>query len=754
MSEIKAENKSLKLLNGFLLTLVLPLLIYCFYILFAEKTNYSFIFLIITSICLGLFLQIQLPRSKIHISFTEAVIFFALLTFNIEAAVILSAVDTLFSMFYMRKKGVNLKNATIIQNLAIAVTSTSITGFAVYKVFPYELTNHSFENTNVLVGILCLFTLIQFLLTSVFISAISSLKTGAKIWRIWFENCINALILFAVNAVVAGLMLKAVERFDALLVVSTLAIAAIAYFTYRRYVNDVKDTVAQVEIAERARAEQAENHVTELQHYIKELEESTVALQKSEKKLRYTAFHDTLTDLPNRNKFLEHLQNLIEKSKIDRDLKFAVIHLNVNRFKTINDSLGHSTGNLLLQSIAKRLFDLIGIDDLAARLGSDEFAVIFDKLSNLDEAVLFAKKISQKLSEPYTLDNRQVFTSVSIGIALTSTHYDNAENLLRDANIAMFDAKDKDKPFSLFDQNMHIQAVNKLQIETDLRYAIKNREFVVYYQPIIDLEKLELIGFEALMRWNHPQKGMIMPSDFIPVSETTGLIVPMTLWILRESCENIVKWQNKYNLNKDLLISVNLSGKHFASPDLVQQIQKIVEETGINVKYLKMEITESAVMENAETAIQMLKQIRELGVQLSIDDFGTGYSSLSYLHRFPINTLKVDRSFVRTMEAATENGEIVRTIIALAKSLKLNVIAEGIESIHQLHQLRILGCEYGQGYLFSRPVPVNEAEKILTDTGRWKAILPKQNQDRNEMENDFSALELDDRLSDTHEIIQ
>ena len=227
------------------------------------------------------------------------------------------------------------------------------------------------------------------------------------------------------------------------------------------------------------------------------------------------------------------------------------------------------------------------------------------------------------------------------------------------------------------------------------------------------------------MRWQHPQRGLVPPFEFIPVSEMTGLIVPMTLWILRESCEQIVKWQKSLKLKKNLIVSVNLSGKHFAHPDLVEQVEKIIKETGIDVKCLKLEITESAVMENAESAIRMLKQIRELGVHLSIDDFGTGYSSLSYLHRFPINTLKIDRSFVCTMEDGSENGEIVRTIIALAKSLNLSVIAEGIESIHQLHQLRVLGCEFGQGYLFSRPVPEEEATRLLTDRHRWQSILPQ-----------------------------
>ena len=291
----------------------------------------------------------------------------------------------------------------------------------------------------------------------------------------------------------------------------------------------------------------------------------------------------------------------------------------------------------------------------------------------------------------------------------------------------MYHAKETEKSFAVFDQDMHLRAVQLMQIETDLRTAVERNELVAYYQPIINLDTLELIGFESLMRWQHPQRGLVPPIEFIPVSELTGLIIPMTLWMLKVSCEQVVKWQSLENANPNLMISVNLSGKHFTQPDLVEQIHRILKETGLKPGCLKLEITESAVMENAETTIRMLRQMRNLGVQLSIDDFGTGYSSLSYLHRFPINTLKVDRSFVSTMESGSENGEIVRTIIALAKALNLSVIAEGIESIHQLHQLRILGCEYGQGYLFSRPIPADESEKIVTDRHRWRSILPHNN---------------------------
>ena len=271
---------------------------------------------------------------------------------------------------------------------------------------------------------------------------------------------------------------------------------------------------------------------------------------------------------------------------------------------------------------------------------------------------------------------------------------------------------------------MHTKAVSLQQLESDLRYAIVSNELELFYQPIVELDQMMLSGFEALVRWNHPRHGLVTPSEFIPLSEETGLVIPMTRQILRSACEQIVDWQTRFDDSKSLYVSVNLSGKHFAQHDLVEQIRSIVDETRINPACLKLEITETVVMENAEEAVSMLQQIRDIGVRLSVDDFGTGYSSLSYLHRFPIDTLKVDRSFVNMMEdGGGENAEIVNTIIALAQSLKLSVIAEGIESIYQLNELRRLGCEYGQGYFFSRPLPVGEIEKILDDRFRWTNIL-------------------------------
>ncbi len=427
--------------------------------------------------------------------------------------------------------------------------------------------------------------------------------------------------------------------------------------------------------------------------------------------------------MPNRNYFIDTLKELLQKSQTGSSSDFAVLFLDLKSFKTINDSLGHSLGDRLIKDVGIRISGAVRKGDMVGGFGGDKFGMILKDLENKEEATGFAQRLARQVAEPYELDGLQVFTSAKIGIAFGNSAYTEAEDILRDADIAMYYAKGHEEDYVIFDQTMHTRAVTRLRLETDLRFAIERNELELYYQPIIGLDGASLEGFEALVRWNHPQLGLVNPDDFIPVAENTGLIVPMTVRILHSACTQIVKWQNETYGGRQLSIAVNLSGKHFVHPALVDQIRTVISQTGITPACLKLELTESALMENAETATLMLKQIKETGVQVSVDDFGTGYSSLSYLHRFPIDTLKIDRSFVSTMEDGSENGEIVRTVIALAKALNLTVVAEGIETIHQFHQLRILGCEYGQGYLFSRPLPVAEIAKLLSDHNQWSNIL-------------------------------
>lgn len=688
----------------------------------------GFFILVPITIFFSSYLRIQLPRTKIHLSVSEVLVFYTLLIYGSGAAVLLASLESLYTSFNFRRQGINIKNKTILFNVTLGGISTYFTAFAIHLIYPAPKTVIAEESIAGFGGMLICMAVAQFLLNSIGVSIYTALKSKTPLqtfWEFWFDYCFNALVMYIAAALIAGIGVKALSQVNMFLFSLAAAVSAIFYLTYRRYVDDVKTTSAKAEQSERERAEQAERHIEELQHHIAEQDRIGQALRESKERFRHAAFHDSLTDLPNRNLFMETLKYALEKNKHNSDFKFAVLFLDINRFKTINDSLGHSMGDRLILHVAKRLATSVREKDLVARFSGDEFAFILNNISGIEDAIQFAELIKTKISAPFTLSGRQVFTSFSIGIAMGSAEYEVAEDILRDADIAMYHAKEKEKDFVVFNKNMHTRAVTLLQLETDLRTAIERNQLCMFYQPIINLDTMKIFGFESLIRWNHPIRGLVPPNEFIPVSEETGLIVPMTLWILRTSCRQMVEWQRKNPANKNLVVSVNLSGKHFAHKDLVEQIKNILVETEMNPAHLKLELTESAVMENAENVISMMKQIRDLGIQLSIDDFGTGYSSLSYLHRFPINTLKVDRSFVSAMEDGSENGEIVRTVVALAKTLRLDVIAEGIETIHQLHQLRILGCEYGQGYLFSRPVPVEEAERLINDQTRFANTLPQ-----------------------------
>ena len=719
----KAKNlqKILTWLTLSLAVAVFGLSIYNFPI---QKANINLIFLALATIVFSSFSHIQIPRTKIHITVSDVLIFVALVTYGGEVAAILAMVENLITSLVFRQKGINIKSQTILLNVGIAGIATFLTAYLANLIFGEVSQIAESSDIANLALLLTFMAFSQFVVNSLFITLFSMSKTDKGFWRVWYEYCLSGFVLFFIGALLAGVLIKGLYNIDPLLILVSLAVIITVYFTYRRYTDDVADTAKKADNAERERAEQAENHIKELQLHISQQEVTEKALRESREKFKHAAYHDVLTDLPNRNLFTKRIQFSLKKSKSKKEYNFAVLFLDLNRFKTINDSLGHATGDSLILGVAMRLSSMMREEDIVARLNGDEFAILLDGVKGVDDVVHFAELVRQKLSLPFTLDERQVFTGVSIGIAVGDESYQDAEDILRDADIAMYQAKTSEKHYSIFDTKMHDRAVTLLEVETDLRYAIEENEFVAFYQPIVDLQSMKLIGFEALMRWNHPTRGLVPPGQFIPVSENTGLIIPMTLWIMRDSCETLAKWRAMSPENHSLVMSINLSGKHFAQNDLVAQIKTILKETNVPPSCIKLEITESAVMDNAESVIAILTQLKRIGLQLSIDDFGTGYSSLSYLHRFPIDTLKIDRSFVSSMENASENGEIVRTVIALAKTLNLDIIAEGIETIHQLHQLRILGSEYGQGFLFSRPIPLAEAEALLEDKGRWRNIIP------------------------------
>ena len=441
--------------------------------------------------------------------------------------------------------------------------------------------------------------------------------------------------------------------------------------------------------------------------------------KRTEEQLHYDALHDTLTGLPNRALFMDRLGQVLGKAKRNEESQFAVLLLDVDRFKLVNDSMGHTAGDQLLVGIARRLETSLRPGDTVARLGGDEFGILLDGIHEGKEATIVAERVLKELKSSFELAGQEVFANASIGIAL-SANLERPEDYLRDADTAMYRAKELGRNrYAMFDRIMHQHAVKTLRLENDLRRAIERQEFCVYYQPIVSLENGKVAGFEALVRWLHPERGLVLPGDFIGLAEETGLIVPIDRWVATEACRQIRAWQVQFKRNPPLTVAVNISGIQFMQPDLIMQIDHILRKFGLYGDQLKLEITESVIMENAKYASAMLEHLRALNIKLSIDDFGTGYSSLSYLRRFEIDTLKIDASFVSKMAADEESEEIVRTIVQLARNLGKDMIAEGVETASQLARLRDLRCKYAQGHFFSKPLDAEAATRLIALDPKW-----------------------------------
>ena len=436
--------------------------------------------------------------------------------------------------------------------------------------------------------------------------------------------------------------------------------------------------------------------------------------KRIESKLNYEARHDSLTNLPNRSAMLERIEQALLQSRIHHDCQFAVLFIDLDRFKIVNDSLGHSIGDELLIAVAKTLTECCREQDLVARLGGDEFTILLTRIKSQAEADAIAQRIKDRLSVPFHLQGHLVFTSASIGIVISEGNYQNSAEILRDADLAMYRAKSLGKArHETFSAEMYAETKQLLEIENDLRRAVLQNEFVLHYQPIVSFETNKLYGFEALLRWNHPYKGLIYPDRFIHIAEETGLIIDIGKWVLEEACRQMYLWHTKYPQANNLNISVNIASQQIQHSNFLDILDTTLLNTQLLVSCLHLEITESSLMDHKPETIDLFKQIRQRGVKLNIDDFGTGYSCLQYLNRFPINLLKIDRSFIQGMLDERENFEIVKTIIALARILKLEIIAEGIENLKHLKILSSLDCKLGQGYLFSKPVDKKAAELFI-----------------------------------------
>ncbi|HWS86657.1 MAG TPA: EAL domain-containing protein [Pyrinomonadaceae bacterium] len=775
-----------------------------------------FLLISLVTLAFGSRVSVAIPRVRGQISVSDTFIFFSLLLFGGEAAVMLAAADA-----FATSRRITKKKMVIGFNAGVYVCSTFLTVWALRFLFGDDLKQLPLGDSSAYISAVCLMALVQYVFNSGMVAAGVALRQGLPVWQMWRQNFLWTSITYFAGASAAGIIVKLVDSFGLYAFLATGPIVIVVYFTYTTYLKNVEASAKQAELARQ--------HAVEVQQHMQALRESEerfrsafdnatigmgvvaldgrwlqvnrslcdivgyderellesevrrvthradlVALEeqmhrftagaisshqaelrychksgkevwahlgvslvrdgearplhlifqiqditdrkRAEEQLLHDAFHDALTGLPNRALFMDHVKMAIQRSRRSGNRLFAALFLDLDRFKIINDSLGHMVGDQLLVGIAHRLEACLRPGDTVARLGGDEFTILLEDLASMDDAIEVAGRVQDAVSQPFNIGGHEVFTTASIGIALSNTGYERAEDLLRDADTAMYRAKmEGKKRHVVFDKAMHDRAMQLLQLETDLRRAITRQEFFLNYQPIVSLETGKVSSFEALVRWRHPERGLVGPGDFIPVAEETGLIIPLGQWVLNEACRQMREWQRLGVAGESVTMSVNLSGRQFSQPDLIEQISAALRESGLKAANLKLEITESMVMENFDTAIDMLMQLRGLGVGLSIDDFGTGYSSLSYLHRFPIDTLKIDRSFVTQMTDNSENAEIVRTIVTLARSLGMNVIAEGVETADQLRQLGELGCDYGQGYLFSRPVGAGPAAELLTE---------------------------------------
>jgi diguanylate cyclase (GGDEF)-like protein len=616
-------------------------------------------------------------------------------------------------------------------NISIVAISTSIAYFVWLST--YHSDDISAHSPHLIVSLGILAT-VQFIASSLFATLFHSLKEGGSFFQTWKKYCLSSSMSQLVGAGLAGIIYKLINYADPVTAVFAFLAFGIAYFTYRQSIGEINEAIAQAEQAEREKAEaerdkriEVEKYADKLSDSLKKEESANDALRKSEKAFQHQALHDSLTNLANRQQFGGMLHKLIEDFKANPENCFHILFLDISRFKNINDSLGHTIGDKVLVITAKRFLRLVQKTDTVARIGGDEFAIILRNISNVNKALKVARRIVQSISEPFSLSGNRIFVNVNIGIAPCDVEYDTPEDILRDADIAMHYAKEKGTGAAVFTKELRTRFLERVRLESDLRNAIERGELSMNYQPLISLKDGSIMGFEALLRWRHSELGMISPAKFIPIAEESNLIIPITIWILQETCRQLAIWQKISPAYQNLIVSVNISGKHLSNDELIDDVEQVLEISGLTPESLKLEITESVAMENAEHTIDILTRLKRTGVQLSLDDFGTGYSSLSYLHRLPFDTLKIDRSFVYSVGENGENSEILQTIVSLAKNLKMKIIAEGIETESQLSLLQFLGCDYGQGYLLAKPQVQEDATRMLYQKTHWLPNYESEN---------------------------
>lgn len=781
-----------------------------------HKLDYKFVILFALTIGFGSRITVQIPRFKSHVAVSDIFIFFALLLYGGEVAIVLSAIEAFFSSWRFCNK-----KLTVFFNAAAMALSTSVAYSMLQLGGLYsenQLHGRAAELNSFIIA-LSVMMLSQFITNTTLTSIYGSLKSGEPLWETWKTKYAWTFLTYFVGALGAGILIQLNDHIGFGVVVVTFPVIFFVYLTYRMYLKNVEMATSQAELAEQhaeilekqsAALKESEerfrsafdyapigialvspngnwlkvNHaLCEILGYTKEeflatdfhsmlfpedlgntlikihelisgkittcqmeqryihKDEKTVWASWSvssandaesdqpnlifqiqditdkkfaEEKLQYEATHDALTGLPNRAYFMQRLENALAKAQENQHHKVSVLFIDLDRFKVVNDSLGHLIGDQLLIGIAALLRDCLRPSDIVARLGGDEFTILVEGNHHPNEVINIAERIKEKFASPFDLSGQEVYSSASIGILHSSENHLNSADLLRDADTAMYQAKRGGKArHEVFDEQMLKAAKEILQLENDLRRAIEREEICVYYQPIHSLSTGRVLGFEALARWQHREFGLLAPNKFIPLAEEIGLIDALGDQIMRMACSQMRILKDNAIDGESYVLNVNLSCKQFKQTDLVQNIKQILHETNFPAHQFKVEITESVFFEHKEKAVTMLNQLREFGIEINIDDFGTGYSNLSYLMQLPISTLKIDRSFIEPIKHEGSNVEIVQTIVMLAQNLGMKVIAEGVETEAQIEQLKRLNCESAQGYYFSKPMSFEDTQDFI-----------------------------------------
>lgn len=693
----------------------------------AKALSFGYLAVLIFAVVVAPRMALSLPRSKFFVTFSDSIVFFTFLVYGGETAVVVAFIEMFANCLYLKRKEGLSGRWIVLFNSSQAAIVTALVVLAFAQAPKIIGTNLDFTDTRHLIVALGILAISHFLVSSILASVFHGLNTGnTNLWETWKKRCLSTSMAQIIGAGLAGISFKLINYADPLVMVVAGVGFGILYFSYRESVAEIGSSIDQVEEAERQKAEtertrrlEAEEFANQLSISLSKEEQANKALRKSERDFQHAALHDSLTGLANRKQFGDVLRRLIAEYKIDPSAEFQVLFLDIRSFKNINDTLGHTIGDKVLTIAAKRFVRMLDPSDIVARLGGDEFAIILKGMGSTGKAQKVARRIYQNITQPFSLSGNNISVDVNIGIAPCDAEYDTPEEILRDADIAMHYAKERNNGLAVFTKELRSRFLERVRFEMDLRHAIDRGELALHYQPIISLGDGHLIGFEALLRWHHNEFGMIPPNKFIPIAEDSGLIKPITVWILEEACKQLARWQKISAEYHRLVVSVNISGKHLSDNDLIDDVDNALQVSKISPSTLKLEITESAAMDNPEHTVNMLNDLKKIGVQLSIDDFGTGYSSLSYLHRLPFDTLKIDRSFVYSVGADGENSEILQTIISLAKNLRMRVVAEGIETENQLSLLQNLGCDYGQGFLLAKPKGREETETLLYQRPTW-----------------------------------